>query len=55
MTDVRPQAMALQNSITLDKKFGISIFLQTGQTRDQMPGWSCQTQNRNAATVLQGG
>ena len=35
MTDVRPQAMALQNSITLDKKFGIeiSIFLHTGQTR----------------------
>ena len=31
MTDVRPQAMALQNSITLDKKFGIeiSIFSQT--------------------------
>ena len=37
MTDVRPQAMALQNSITLDKKFGIeiSIFHQTGQTRCQ--------------------
>ena len=35
MTDVRPQAMALQNSITLDKKFGIeiSIFSQTGQVR----------------------
>ena len=25
MTDVRPQAMALQNSITLDKKFLIEI------------------------------
>ena len=35
MTDVRPQAMALQNSITLDKKFGfeISIFSQTGSAR----------------------
>ena len=35
MTDVRPQAMALQNSITLDKKFGfeISIFSQAGPAR----------------------
>ena len=58
MTDVRPQAMALQNSITLDKKFGIeiSIFSQTVQARclaghvkhTDQTGW-------NAATVLQGG
>ena len=31
MTDGRPQAMALQNSITLDKKFGIEISILVKQ------------------------
>ena len=54
MTDVRPQAMALQNSITLDKKFGIeiSIFLQTGQTRPD--AWLAMSNTLIPVTVLLG-
>ena len=46
MTDVRPQAMALQNSITLHKKFGIEISIS------QMPVLKNRDKLQNSSALF---